>query len=98
MKERCEKCVFHGNERDRKLFGDDYCFRDYPRTTVKKNCRLRPHKGAKWRDAFIPKSSLLINLDELPVQSLQDKLTKEEKRERIQEYLGRYLKMKQDTA
>jgi len=84
---RCKRCIFYDK--------DNICLRDYPRTTIERNCKIRMYRKAPWRDAFIKRSSLLDDLSFLgKVEPLQNKLTHAEKKRRIEIYLGAYIQSK----
>ncbi len=52
LKERCENCACYCPEE----FPKAPCIRQFPSVSITENCKIRTHKGAKWRDAFIQRS------------------------------------------
>jgi recombination protein RecA len=63
IQKRCKRCIYHGTEEERALYGDDLCLRDYPRTKIKEKCRIKPSKYVPWRDAFTPRPQLWNELE-----------------------------------
>jgi RecA/RadA recombinase len=88
-RDRCASCLYNGTADEHELYGDDMCLRDYPRTTKVDRCKIKPHKQAKWRDAYTKQTSMLseIEIDDKELFELMQKPVKD-KAERMKTLQG----------
>lgn len=77
IKQRCKQCIWYEPSSYLAKQTGQHCTRDFPRTFTKLNCKIRPHKKAKWRDAFIQS-----NFKELPYTPIEG-LEQMDKQERL---------------